>query len=94
MNGLEGEQKKFENYPEFHREPVKFLKNRGDVLVGGGSGDNASSRVLNQLKLMEGFLGETMQKRIAVVNTGGNKTMYKNGRRLGGKRRKQSVNVT
>lgn len=35
MNGLEGEQKKFEYYPEFHREPVKFLKNRGDVLVGG-----------------------------------------------------------
>lgn len=43
---------------------------------------------------MEGFLGETMQKRIAVVNTGGNKTMDKNGRRLGAKRRKQSVNVT
>lgn len=33
-----------------------------------------SSRVLNQLKLMEGFLGETMQKRVAVVDTGGNKT--------------------
>lgn len=33
--GLEGEQKKFVYYPDFHREPVKFLQDRSDVLVGG-----------------------------------------------------------
>ncbi|XP_035767878.1 interferon-inducible GTPase 1-like [Neolamprologus brichardi] len=52
-----------------------------------GSADNAGGRVLNQLKIMEGFLGETMQERITIITVGGNETVDKNGRRLGGKRR-------
>ena len=33
----------------FDGEPVKLLKNRSDVVNGGGSGDDAGGRVLNQL---------------------------------------------
>lgn len=53
---------------------MKFLKDRDDVLVGGASGNNAGSEVLNQLKLVEGFLGETMQETITIVNARSNKT--------------------
>lgn len=36
MKGLEGEQKELEYYGEMYREPVKFQKDRGDVLGVGG----------------------------------------------------------
>ena len=43
MDGLKGD-------TGFDGEPVKLLKNRRDVVNGGGSGDDASGRVLDQLK--------------------------------------------
>ena len=35
---------------------MELLQNRGDVVDGGGSGDDSSCRVLNQLKFMEVFV--------------------------------------
>lgn len=45
---------------EFHRYPEKILRDRGDVLVAEGFGNNAGSRVFNQLKLIKGVLGKLM----------------------------------
>ena len=58
-----------------------------------GFGDDPSSRVLDQLELMEGFLRETKEERITVVNAGGNKTVYKDGGRVGGEGGKKTINA-
>ena len=53
---LECKKEDFEVYAEFDWEPVELLQNKGDVVNGGGSGDDPSCRVLNQLKFMEVFV--------------------------------------
>ena len=45
VEGLEGEEQNLEVDAGFDREPVKLLKNRGDVINGRGSGDDVSGRV-------------------------------------------------
>lgn len=40
-------------------------------------GDNASRRVLDQLKLMEGLLGEAEEERATIIDMGGDKTVDK-----------------
>lgn len=40
------------------------------MIKGGGSGDDASSRVLNQLQFIEGLERETKRKGIAVIFAG------------------------
>lgn len=62
MNGLESIQKDFVMDSEFDWKPVKLLEDRGDVVKGGGSGNNAGCRVLDQLKLMEGFVRGTKEE--------------------------------
>ena len=52
MKGLECKQEDFEVNMEFDGEPVELLQNRGNVVNGGGSGDDPSCRVLNHLKFM------------------------------------------
>ena len=47
---------------------MKLLKNRTDVVNGGGSGDDAGGRVLDQLKFVDGLERETKEKRVAVVD--------------------------
>ncbi|CAL8372584.1 unnamed protein product [Arctogadus glacialis] len=39
VEGLEGEEQNLEMDAGFDREPVKLLKDRSDVINGGGSGD-------------------------------------------------------
>ena len=41
---------------------MELLKDGGDVMVGGGSGDDTGSRVLDQLKFMEGFVRGTKEE--------------------------------
>lgn len=53
LDGFECKQKDFEVYAKFHRKPVELLQNRGDMVNEGGSGDNSSCSVLNQLEFME-----------------------------------------
>ena len=44
-----------------------MLQDRGDVMEGGGSGDDAGGRVLNQLEFMKGFLREAKEEGVTVV---------------------------
>jgi len=44
---------------EFDREPVKLLEDGGDMVKRRGSGNDAGCRVLDQLKLMKGFVRST-----------------------------------
>ena len=67
VEGFESMEEDFEIYTEFNREPVELLQDRGDVMEGGGSGDDAGGSVLDQLELMEGFLRETKEEGVAVV---------------------------
>ena len=41
------------------REPVKLLEDGGDMVKRRGSGNDAGCRVLDQLKLMKGFVRGT-----------------------------------
>ena len=59
VDGIECVEKDFECNSEFDREPVKLLENGGDMVKGGGSGDDAGCRVLDQLKLMKGCVRGT-----------------------------------
>lgn len=42
---------------------------------------------------MERFLRETKEERITVINARGDKTVYKDGGRMGGERGAETVNV-
>ena len=79
MDGLKGEEQNLKNDTGFDGEPVKLLKNRSDVVNGGGSGDDAGGRVLNQLKSVDGFERETKEKGVAVVDAGSDQGVNKNG---------------
>ena len=60
MDGLQCLEKYFKCNSEFDWEPVKLLEDGSDVVKGGGSGDDAGCRVLDQLKLMmKGFVRGT-----------------------------------
>jgi hypothetical protein len=43
---------------------------------------------------MEGFLGETKEERVTVINTGGDKAMYKNRGGVGGEGGTEAIYVT
>ena len=45
--GLKGEEQNLKNNAVFDQEPMKLLKDRSDVINGGGSGNDASGRVLD-----------------------------------------------
>lgn len=55
MDGLEGEKKIEIINAIFDREPAKLLKDGGDVINGGDSGDDVSGTVLDQLEFMDGL---------------------------------------
>ena len=55
-------QEEFEGGSEFDRAPVELLENEGDVVKGGGSGDDAGCPVLDHLKFIEVFMGDAKEK--------------------------------
>ena len=59
MDGLECVEKGFKSNSEFDWAPVKLLEDGGDMVKVGCSGDDAGCRVLDQLKLMKGFVRRT-----------------------------------
>ena len=71
MDGLECEQQSFELYPVLYWKPVELLQDRCNVTDGWCSGDDLGSSILNQLKFIDGFVGETSEKGIAIIQTGG-----------------------
>lgn len=57
-------------------------------------GNDAGSRVLYHLELMEGLLLETIEERFAVVQVGGDEAVYKDRGEVGGEGRVESFYVT
>ncbi len=62
VDGFECIEEDFERDTEFDWEPVELLEDGGDVVKGGGSGDDTGCRVLDQLELMEGFVRDTKEE--------------------------------
>ena len=79
MEGFEGEEQNLEVDAGFDREPVKLLKDRGDVINGGGSGDDACGRVLDQLEFADGLEGETEEEGVTVIDAGSDQGVNKDG---------------
>lgn len=57
VNGLKCIQKDFKIDAIFDRKLVELLE-RGEVVDGGGHGDDRSGGFLEKLKLMDGFLSK------------------------------------
>lgn len=55
MDGLKDKEQNLEINVIFDWEPMKLLKYRGDVINGGGSGDNTHITNPDQLKFMDGL---------------------------------------
>jgi len=47
----------------------------GDVVKGGGSGDDPGCRVLDQLKLMKGFMRGIEKEWVAIIDVGGDEAV-------------------
>lgn len=60
----------------------------------GGSGYDMGSWVLNHLDLIKGFLRKAVEERVAVVQTGSNKTVDKDASSLGGGRGVKAADIT
>ena len=83
VEGLEGEEQNLEMNGGFDQEPVKLLKDRSDVINGGGSGDDASGRVMDQLKLTDGLEGDTKEEGVTVIDAGSDQGVNKDGCAMG-----------
>jgi hypothetical protein len=83
VEGLEGEEQNLEMDAGFDREPVKLLKDRSDVINGGGSGDDVSGRVLDQLKLTDGLERDTKEEGVTVIDAGSDQGVNKDGCAMG-----------
>ena len=83
MEGLEGEEQNLEMDAGFDREPVKLLKDRSEVINGGGSGDDAGGRVLDQLEFSDGLEGETEEEGVTVIDAGSDQGVNKGGCAMG-----------
>lgn len=73
---------------------MELLEDRGDVLYGGCVSDDACGRILDKLEFMESFLRETKQERVAVINSGSDKAMDKNGSGERSESRAKTVDVS
>ena len=93
MEGVECKQEDFEVQTEFDWEAVELLHNGGNVVNGGGSGEDPSCRVLNHLKFMQVFVRQTKEKGVTVIIVGGDKDVYKNGSGVGREGGAEPVNV-
>ena len=83
VEGLEGEEQNLEMDAGFDREPVKLMKDRSDVINGGGSGDDAGGRVLDQLEFTDGLEGQTKEKGVTVIDAGSDQGVNKDGCAMG-----------
>ena len=64
------------------------------MVDGGGSGDDPSWRVLNQLEFLEVFVRQTKEKGVAVVDAGGDEAVYKNSSGVGREGGAEAIDIT
>ena len=67
MESFEGQEEYIEVNVLFGREPMEGLENGSDVFTGPGVSEEASSRVLDRLKSMEGMRDDASEEGVAVV---------------------------
>lgn len=73
---------------------MKLLEDGIDVVKGGGYGNNMSCGVLEQLELVEGFVGVTKEDWDTVVIAGGDETVNQEGSGVRGERWAEMINVS
>ncbi len=78
----------------FDQEPMKLLKDKSDVINGGGSDDDAGSGVLDQLKFMDELKRETKQNGVTVINAGCDQGVNKTGSAVGCEGWAEDINIT
>ena len=94
MHGFKGMGEDFEDGSEFDREPVELLENGGNVVKRGGSSDDAGCWVLDRLKFMKVFMGDTKRKWVAVIKTGGDEAVNQEGSGVTGEKEAKAINVS
>lgn len=84
MDGLKGDEQNLGIDAVFAREPMKLLLDRSYVINSGGSGDDVSSRVLDQVQFMEGLEREPKERGFTVINAECEQVVNMNGGAFGG----------
>ena len=93
-NGLECMKKYLECHSESDRDPVKLLEDRGDMVKRRGSGNDAGCRVLDQLKLMKGFVSGTEKEGFAIIDAGGDEAVDQDSSGVRIERGAETINIT
>ena len=70
MQCFEDEQHYFEYDAILHRQPMQFLQCRRYAAVLRRTCDDTGSQVLHTLQLIDGIFWYSIQKRVAIVNSG------------------------
>lgn len=60
---------------------------------GGGFGDDPGCSVLNQLKFLDGFVGETEEQGVAIINAAGDENEDQDGGRVIGEGGTEMVDI-
>ena len=71
----------------------KLLQNRCDVIDGWDPGDDAGSRVLNQLEFVGELVGETKEKVVTIVQAGCDQSVDQDGSGVGSEGWTEMVDV-
>ena len=87
-------EKDLERDSESDREPVKLLEDGVDMVKRGGSGDDAGCRVLDQLKLMKGFVRGTEKEEVTVIDAGGDEAVDQDSCGVRRERGVETIKVT
>ena len=70
MQFLEGKQHYFEYDAVLHRQPMQFLQGRRYAAVLLRTCDDTGSQVVHTLQILDGIFWYSIQKRVAIVNSG------------------------
>jgi len=73
---------------------VKLLEDGSDMVKGGGSGDDAGCRVLDQWKLMKGFVRGTENDWVTIIDAGGDEAVDQDSSGVRSERGANMINVT
>ena len=76
MERLVSEEECFVLNPGLDRQPVKVDAGGGDVLPGLGAREKPGGRALDALEPLQGFAGNPGLDSIAIVEAGGDESMY------------------
>ena len=67
MNSFESKEKSLKPDSLSDKQPVQLYKKRSSMVIFPGTGNQSSSRVLNQLQFFDNTLRKTIEKDITVI---------------------------